>query len=235
MPITSLPGANPHFPSTRLAFLCAFASKFFPMVVLRGSLQGTQCRVPAERQLCCSDTRKSIGPSAPIAYATSVSPPDEAAACRVRRCHEVLSGESCWQRYHEASSGESCWQGCHKASSGRACWQRLTKTRTKKPCTKKPRTKKPRTRSRAQRNRVQEAGHKRSREQKKPCTKKTVHGGECARDGNRTRTDISAHRILSPACLPIPPLEQCKFRLEGQRYYFLSSYEPFLIYFCNLV
>ena len=70
---------------------------------------------------------------------------------------------------------------------------------------------------------------------KKPCTKKTVHGEECARDGNRTRTDISAHRILSPACLPIPPLEQCKFRLEGQRYYFLSSYEPFLIYFCNLV
>ena len=120
------------------------------------------------------------------------------------------------RRCHEASSGESCWQGCREASSGRACWQRLPKTRTKKPRTK-------------------EAGHKRSREQKKPCTKKTVHGGECARDGNRTRTDISAHRILSPACLPIPPLEQCKFRLEGQRYYFLSSYEPFLIYFCNLV
>ena len=29
---------------------------------------------------CCSDTRKSFGPSAPIAYATSVSPPNEAAA-----------------------------------------------------------------------------------------------------------------------------------------------------------
>ena len=28
----------------------------------------------------CSDRRKSVGPSAPIAYATSVSPPDEAAA-----------------------------------------------------------------------------------------------------------------------------------------------------------
>ena len=28
-----------------------------------------------------------------------------------------------------------------------------------------------------------------------------------ARDGNRTRTGISAHRILSPACLPIPPSE----------------------------
>ena len=116
--------------------------------------------------------------------------------------------------------GRKLLQGCHKASSGRACWQRLTKTRTKKSRTKKPRTKKPRTKKSGT---------------KKPCTKKTVHGKECARDGNRTRTDISAHRILSPACLPIPPLEQCKFRLEGQRYYFLSSYEPFLIYFCNLV
>ena len=29
---------------------------------------------------CCSDRRISFGPSAPIAYATSVSPPDEAAA-----------------------------------------------------------------------------------------------------------------------------------------------------------
>ena len=34
----------------------------------------------------------------------------------------------------------------------------------------------------------------------------------CARDGNRTRTDISVHRILSPACIPISPPEQtvCK-------------------------
>ena len=29
---------------------------------------------------CCSNRRKSVGPSAPIAYATSVSPPDEAVA-----------------------------------------------------------------------------------------------------------------------------------------------------------
>ena len=34
---------------------------------------------------CCSDRRKSVGPSAPIAYATSVSPPYEAAARQVRR------------------------------------------------------------------------------------------------------------------------------------------------------
>ena len=92
----------------------------------------------------------------------------------VRRCHEALSGESCWQRYHEASSGESCWQECHEASSGRACWQRLTKTRTKKPC----------TRSREQRSHVQEAthkeaghtkaGHKKKPAQRKLCTEECV-------------------------------------------------------------
>ena len=34
---------------------------------------------------CYSDRRKSLGPSAPIAYATSVSPPDEAVAWPGRR------------------------------------------------------------------------------------------------------------------------------------------------------
>ena len=34
---------------------------------------------------CCSDRRKSFGPSAPIAYASSVSPPDEAVAWHGRR------------------------------------------------------------------------------------------------------------------------------------------------------
>ena len=34
---------------------------------------------------CCSDRRKSVSPSAPIAYATSVSPPDEVAAWPGRR------------------------------------------------------------------------------------------------------------------------------------------------------
>lgn len=31
---------------------------------------------------------------------------------------------------------------------------------------------------------------------------------KCTRNGGRTRTDIAAHGILSPACLPIPPSEQ---------------------------
>ena len=37
----------------------------------------------------CSDRRKSFGPSAPIPYATSVSPPDEAVA---------WPGRSCWMQ-----------------------------------------------------------------------------------------------------------------------------------------
>ena len=50
----------------------------------------------------CSDRRKSFGPSAPIAYATSVSPPDEAVAwprCAGIRCRRLLPfgwGYGCW-------------------------------------------------------------------------------------------------------------------------------------------
>ena len=51
-----------------------------------------------------------------------------------------------------------------------------------------------------------------------------------ARDGTRTRTDIAVHRILSPACLPIPPLEhphrECKSMLffsKNQKINYLCS------------
>ena len=40
----------------------------------------TPREMPVSLNCCCSDTRKSFGPPAPIAYATSVSPPNEAAA-----------------------------------------------------------------------------------------------------------------------------------------------------------
>ena len=33
-------------------------------------------------------------------------------------------------------------------------------------------------------------------------------GFSCTRNRGRTGTGITAHRILSPACLPIPPSEQ---------------------------
>gem|GEM_PF-2024992 len=40
-----------------------------------------------------------------------------------------------------------------------------------------------------------------------PQIKKASHFRErlCAPGGNRTRTGVAAHRILSPACLPVPP------------------------------
>ena len=45
---------------------------------------------------CCSNTRKSFGPSASIAYATSVSPPDEAVAW-LGRWYQVLDEAAAWQ------------------------------------------------------------------------------------------------------------------------------------------
>ena len=55
-----------------------------------------ECPTPRENacslNCCCSDRRKSFGPSAPIAYATYVSPPDEAVAWP---CARVLGGKCC--------------------------------------------------------------------------------------------------------------------------------------------
>ena len=50
---------------------------------------------------CCSDRRKSVGPSAPIAYATSVSPPNEAIAWLGRR-YWISNDAAAW-------SGRRCW------------------------------------------------------------------------------------------------------------------------------
>ena len=52
----------------------------------------------------CSDRRKSLDPSAPIAYATSVSPPDEAVAWP--RC----SGVGCWMRLLPGKGAGDGWQ-----------------------------------------------------------------------------------------------------------------------------
>ena len=46
----------------------------------------------------CSDRRKSFGPSAPIAYASSVSPPNEAIAwpgCRYSMDDEAVAWPGC--------------------------------------------------------------------------------------------------------------------------------------------
>ena len=66
---------------------------------------------------CCSDRRKSLGPSAPIAYATFVSPPDEAVAWPGRRCCVLddavaRQGRRCWV----ANNADSCpWQSSCKS------------------------------------------------------------------------------------------------------------------------
>ena len=65
----------------------------------------------------CSDRRKSIGPSAPIAYATSVSPPDEAVAWPGRRCW-VLDMAVAWPewRYRMANDLAGCsWRSSCKS------------------------------------------------------------------------------------------------------------------------
>ena len=63
--------------SSRLRWKCFFMHCIYP------------------QDCCCSDRRKSLGPSAPIAYATSVSPPDEAVAWPGRRCLVLDMAATC--------------------------------------------------------------------------------------------------------------------------------------------
>ena len=57
---------------------------------------------------CCSDRRKSFGPSAPIAYATSVSPPDEAAAWLGRR-YPMGDKAAAWTGVQVFGVGYDCY------------------------------------------------------------------------------------------------------------------------------
>ena len=59
---------------------------------------------------CCSDRRKSFGPSAPIAYATSVSPPDEAVAWPGRRCWVANDAAGC--PWHSSCKSPRTLQKC---------------------------------------------------------------------------------------------------------------------------
>ena len=78
---------------------------------------------------CCSDRRKSVGPSAPIAYATSVSPPNEAIAwpgCRYPMDDKAAAwpGRG-YQMGNKAVAWLSfrCWVLDDAVSSqGRRCW-----------------------------------------------------------------------------------------------------------------
>ena len=64
---------------------------------------------------CCSDTRKSLGPSAPIAYATSVSPPNEAVAwpwAQVWGLDEAVASPGRRRRMANAAAGCSWRSSC---------------------------------------------------------------------------------------------------------------------------
>ena len=65
---------------------------------------------------CCSDRRKSFGPSAPIAYATSVSPPNEAVA---------------WPGAQVLGAGGCCRLA---GDAGVGCWIRLTHGLVRRSC-----------------------------------------------------------------------------------------------------
>ena len=95
MPITSLPGANPHFPSTKLGFLCAFASKFFPMVVRRGSMLVVSSRW---RPLMMT-----------LAHSPAYRRSDQQYLCRgAQKCHKASSGRACWQRLTKTRTKKPC-------------------------------------------------------------------------------------------------------------------------------
>ena len=52
--------------------------------------------------------------------------------------------------------------------------------------------------------------------------KRNFHSSlKCTRNRGRTGTGISAHRILSPACLPIPPSEPLSLLKDGANVQFL--------------
>ena len=73
---------------------------------LRWKCLSMDCIYPQD--CCCSDRRKSVGPAAPIAYATSVAPPNEAAAWPGRRCWVLDEAV--------ASQGLRCWVANNAAS-----------------------------------------------------------------------------------------------------------------------
>ena len=82
---------------------------------------------------CCSDRRKSVGPSAPIAYATYVSPPDEAVAWPGRRSW-VLDMSAAWPAWRSrvANYATGCpWQSsCKSPRTLQKCKLLITKQLT---------------------------------------------------------------------------------------------------------
>ena len=93
LPLSLVP--IPVFPSTKLAFLCAFASKFFPMVVRRGSMLVVSSRW---RPLMMT-----------LAHSPAYRRSDQQYLCRgAQKCHKASSGRACWQRLTKTRTKKPC-------------------------------------------------------------------------------------------------------------------------------
>ena len=108
-----------------LAIWCTWAG-FANSQLLNAAFSSTNniCWIfPCSTLGCRSDRRKSFGPSAPIAYATSVSPPDEAVAWPGRRCR-IVNDAAAWsgRRYWvlDITGAKPAWR-CWMTNDATAC------------------------------------------------------------------------------------------------------------------
>ena len=123
---------------------------------------------PVERQLCCSDTRKSISPSAPIAYAAFASPPNEAAACRGAQVPRSIIGRKLLAEVSRSIIGRKLLAGVPRSIIGKSL---LAET---------------------DQNPHKEAEHK------KVGNKKTVHKENCARRRVCSRRESNPYGHFCP-------------------------------------
>ena len=176
VPIPTFRAQNWHF----CALLPASFSRWW---FLGAPSRALSAESPAERQLCCSDTRKSIGPSAPIAYATSVSPPNETAACRGAQVPRSIIGRKLLAEVSRSIIGRKLLAGVLRSIFGKSLLAETDQNQHKEAVYKETAHKKPCTRSWAQ---------------KKSGTKKTVHKENCARRRVCSRRESNPYGHFCP-------------------------------------
>ena len=150
LPLSLVP--IPTFRAQNWGFCALLPVSFSRWWFLGAPSRALSAESPAERQLCCSYTRKSIGPSAPIAYATSLSPPNETAACRGAQVPRSIIGRKLLARVPRSIFGKSLLaetdQNTHKEFAHKEAGHKETAHK--------------------------KVGHKKNRAQRKLCTEESV-------------------------------------------------------------
>ena len=122
LPLSLVP--IPVFPSTKLAFLCAFASKFFPMVVRRGSMLVVSSRW---RPLMMT-----------LAHSPAYRRSDQQYLCRgAQKCHKASSGRACWQRLTKTRTKKSRTKKPRTKEAGHKRCREQKNRAQRKLCTEK--------------------------------------------------------------------------------------------------